>query len=44
MQNPIPLVNLLDFQQFVVIQTVKGFSVVYETEVDVFPGTLLLSP
>ena len=28
--------------QFVVIHTVKGFSVVHEAEVDVFPGIRLL--
>ena len=44
MSNPIVLVNLLDFSQFIVIHIVKGFSVTNEAEVDVFPGTLLLSP
>ena len=31
-----------NFPQFVVIHTVKGFNVVNEAEVDVFPGILLL--
>ena len=31
---------LKNFPQFVVIHTVKGFSVVNEAEVDVFSGTL----
>ena len=31
-----------NFQQFIVIHTVKGFSIVSEAEVDFFPGTLLL--
>ena len=34
---------LNNFPQFVVIHTAKGFSVVDETEVDVFSGTPLLS-
>ena len=33
---------LKNFPQFVVIHTVKGFSVVNEAEVDVFCGTPLL--
>ena len=33
---------LKNFPQFVVIHTVKGFSVVSEEEVDVFPGILWL--
>ena len=33
---------LKNFPQFVVIHTVKGFSVVNKAEVDVFSGTLLL--
>ena len=31
-----------NFPQFVLIHTVKGFSIVNEKEVDVFSGTLLL--
>ena len=33
-----------NFPQFVVIHTVKGFSVVNEAEVDVFSGILWLFP
>ena len=33
-----------NFPQFVVIHTVKGFSIVNEAEVDVFSGTPLFSP
>ena len=32
----------MSFPKFVVIRTVKGFSVVNEAEIDVFSGTLLL--
>ena len=32
----------MSFPQFVVIRTVKGFSVVNEAEIDVFSETLLL--
>ena len=35
---------LKNFPQFVVIHTVKGFSVINEAGVDIFPGTPLLSP
>ena len=31
-----------NFPQFIVIHTVKGFGIINKTEVDVFPGTLLL--
>jgi len=34
---------LKNFPQFVVIHTVKGFSVVTETKVDAFSGILLVS-
>ena len=34
--------SLEEFPQFVVIHTVKGFSVVNEAEINVFSGTLLL--
>ena len=42
MSNPILLVNLMDFS--VCCDPHKGFSVINEAEVDVSPGTLLLSP
>ena len=35
---------LKDFQQFIVIHTVKGFGIVNKAEIDVFSGTLLLFP
>ena len=31
-----------NFPQFIVIQTVQGFGIVNEAEIDVFSGTLLL--
>ena len=35
---------LKNFPQFILIHTVKGFGIVNKAEIDVFAGTLLLSP